>query len=78
MSLSNLFDIPGPQDFLRALLALMQEFDSVPEDTMKPKMVCLTRLAIQSRWFSGEFSLTTSFFPPRSRAAQPFQRVKIT
>ncbi|KAG8899711.1 hypothetical protein FRB99_006477 [Tulasnella sp. 403] len=43
MSLSNLFEIQSPQDFLRSLLALLQEFDSVPEDTLKPKMRNLFR-----------------------------------
>ncbi|KAG8983486.1 hypothetical protein FRB93_007247 [Tulasnella sp. JGI-2019a] len=56
MSLSNLFDITAPQDFLRALLALMQEYESVPEDTVKPKMRNLFRGAkLPKKSGGGEF-----------------------
>ncbi|KAG8855145.1 hypothetical protein FRB96_007183 [Tulasnella sp. 330] len=56
MSLSNLFDITAPQDFLRTLLALMQEYEAVPEDTMKPKMRNLFRGAkLQKKSGGGEF-----------------------
>lgn len=44
MSLSNLFDIPSTQDFLRAILALLQEYEAMPEDSnnIKPKMVSIS------------------------------------
>ena len=32
MSLSSLLDISAAHDFLRGLLSLVQEFDSVPDD----------------------------------------------
>ena len=32
MSLSSLLDIPAAHDFLRGLLSLLQEFDSVSDD----------------------------------------------
>jgi len=38
MSLSNLLDIPQPQDFLRGLLNTLAEYDQSKEDSDKPKM----------------------------------------
>lgn len=42
MSLSALLDISAPPDFLRGLLSLMQEFDSVADDKFEldRKNVC--------------------------------------
>lgn len=40
MSLSALLDINAPQDFLRGLLSLAQEFDSVTDDKFDRKNVC--------------------------------------
>lgn len=39
MSLSNLFEIPQPQDYLRGLLNTMNEYDQAKEEPDKPKIV---------------------------------------
>ena len=39
MSLSPLLDISAAQDFLRGLIALLQEFESVPDDRFERRVV---------------------------------------
>ena len=39
MSLSALLDIPSAVDYLKALLALLQEFDAVPDDRFERRNV---------------------------------------
>jgi hypothetical protein len=41
MSLSALLDVNSAHDFLRGLLGLLQEFDTVTDDNLKPKTVKL-------------------------------------
>ncbi|KIJ23959.1 hypothetical protein M422DRAFT_217358 [Sphaerobolus stellatus SS14] len=38
MSLSNLFDIPTPNDFLKGVLLTLSEYDSMQDENYKPKM----------------------------------------
>ena len=40
MSLSNLFDIQTPPDFLKGVLLTLSEFDQFQDENFKPKMVC--------------------------------------
>lgn len=39
MSLSSLLDIMTPHDFLRGLINLLHEYETIPDDNFKPKMV---------------------------------------
>jgi hypothetical protein len=39
MSLSSLFDISHPTDFLRAALNMLTEYEQAKEDNDRPKMV---------------------------------------
>jgi len=43
MSLSSLFDISHPTDFLRAALNMLTEYEQAKEDNDRPKMVWLPR-----------------------------------
>ncbi|CAH7667625.1 hypothetical protein BY996DRAFT_449130 [Phakopsora pachyrhizi] len=43
MSLSSMLDIMTLQDFLRGLISLLNEYESIPEDHFKPKMVNLSK-----------------------------------
>lgn len=38
MSLANLFDIQAPAEYLRALIALMTEYEAFQDETIKPKV----------------------------------------
>ena len=40
MSLSSLFDISQPTDFLRSALNMLTEYEQAKEDSDRPKMVC--------------------------------------
>ncbi|EFP79093.2 uncharacterized protein PGTG_05414 [Puccinia graminis f. sp. tritici CRL 75-36-700-3] len=43
MSLSSLLDINNLQDFLKAMINLLHEFESIPNDNFKPKITSLSR-----------------------------------
>lgn len=47
MSLSALLDIPAAHDFLRGLLSLVQEFESVPDDKFDRKNVSSVRRSLK-------------------------------
>jgi hypothetical protein len=40
MSLANLFDIQAPSEYLKALTALMNEYEAFQDETIKPR-VCI-------------------------------------
>lgn len=42
LSLSSLLDINNLQDFLKAMVNLLQEFESIPNDNFKPKITGLS------------------------------------
>ena len=42
MSLSSLFDITQPTDFLRSALNMLTEYEQAKEDSDRPKMVAPT------------------------------------
>lgn len=42
MSLSVLLDISAAHDFLRGLLSLLSEFDTVTDENFKARTVCTT------------------------------------
>ncbi len=44
MSLSSLFDISHPTDFLRSALNMLTEYEQAKEDSDRPKMVWLPTL----------------------------------
>jgi hypothetical protein len=39
MSLSNLFETNLPTDFLRSLAILLNEYEQLPDENFRPKMV---------------------------------------
>ena len=45
MSLSSLFDITHPTDFLRSALNMLTEYEQAKEDNDRPKMVWLPSLS---------------------------------
>jgi hypothetical protein len=38
MSLANLFDIQTPSEYLKALVALMNEYEAFQDETIKPRV----------------------------------------
>jgi hypothetical protein len=49
MSLSSLFDISHPSDFLRSALNMLTEYEQAKEDNDRPKIVWMLTLLFFSR-----------------------------
>ena len=60
MSLSNTFDVQPAQDFLKGLIATLNDYDQFQDGSDRPRMVYTTYPTI----------LTLSFSPSDSSAAQ--------
>jgi len=68
MSLSALLDIPAAHDFLRGLLSLVQEFESVPDDKFDRKNVSSVRPSLREPQLTRRLLQQRGLFRVASRA----------
>ncbi|KAG8954073.1 hypothetical protein FRC03_011606 [Tulasnella sp. 419] len=69
MSLANVFEVQPPLEFLKSLLVILQEYENVPEENVKPKMRNLFRTNKQTKKGGSDFA--TASTDPESLFVSP-------